>query len=71
MKKRTLAALIWFYVGWVVWNVVAYAAGWTPDLGPAVAAVVAALVAVDPMDWIWGVGRANASAALPDIASKA
>jgi hypothetical protein len=61
MIKRSLAALVWFYVAWVGWNVVAYMTGWSILLGPVVATMVSALVAGDPMHRIWTARASRAS----------
>jgi hypothetical protein len=53
MVKRVVAALLWFYIAWVGWNVVAYVTGLSIFYGPVFAAAVAAFVAGDPMHRIW------------------
>lgn len=54
MKKRILAALLWFYAGWYAWSVIAWATGLPELAGPVVGAAVAALLAGDPFGRIWG-----------------
>lgn len=53
MIKRVAAGLMWFYVVWVAWNMVAWITGWTVFAGPVVATAAAAFIAVDPMHAIW------------------
>jgi hypothetical protein len=65
MIKRMAAALLWFYIAWVGWNVVAYAAGLSIFLGPIVAATVAAFIAGDPMHRIWSARVSDAGNSKP------
>jgi hypothetical protein len=53
MKKRALAALLWFYSGWYAGAMVATFAGLSPVLGPIVGTAAAALIAGDPRRIIW------------------
>ena len=53
MKKRVAAGLLWFYVTWYAWAVIASFVGLTDLVGPVLAALVAALLAGDPMHRIW------------------
>jgi hypothetical protein len=53
MKKRVLAAFLWFYAFWYVGAVVAYVLGISPLLGPIIGAAAAALFAGDPRGIIW------------------
>lgn len=53
MKKRTLAALLWFYTGWYAGTILADIVGVSPMLGPIIGAAIASLVAVDPRRIIW------------------
>jgi hypothetical protein len=54
MKKRVVAGLLWFYVTWYAWGVLAYFTGITDLLGPVAGLAVAALIAGDPFGRIWG-----------------
>lgn len=53
MKKRIIAALIWFYTGWYGGALLADFLGLSLYLGPLVGAAVAALIAGDPRGIIW------------------
>ena len=53
MKKRIAAAVLWFYAGWFLGSLVAFAMGLTPLLAPMVATAVATIVAGDPRRLIW------------------
>lgn len=53
MSKRNLAAILWFFAGWVAAGGVFAMSGMPSSLGMAVGAVVAALVWWDPAGWIW------------------
>ena len=53
MSKRTLAAVLWFFAGWVGAGGVFAMSGMPSELGMIVGAVVAALVDWDPKGWIW------------------
>ena len=53
MTKRILAGVLWFYVTWYAWNVVAAFAGLTPLAGPLFGLLVAWLVVRDPRGAIW------------------
>lgn len=66
MKKRTLAALLWFYTGWYAGALLADFIGVGPALGPIVGAAAAGLIAVDPRRVIW-----NAQAAVAATSSEA
>jgi hypothetical protein len=52
--KRVLAAILWFYAGWVVGAFVAMLLGFNDLVGPLVGVVAAALFAGDPLYLIWG-----------------
>lgn len=58
MKKRTLAAILWFYTGWYAGAMIAAFLGLGPALGPIVGTAAAAIFAGDPRGLIW---RGNAS----------
>ena len=53
MKKRILAAFLWFYAGWYAGAIIADFVGVSPFLGPLIGAVAAALVVGDPRGIIW------------------
>lgn len=71
MKKRVLAALLWFYTGWYAGAMIGDAVGVSPLFGPILGAAAAALIAGDPRGVIWSArnrqGRASAEA-LPQAA---
>jgi hypothetical protein len=53
MKKRALAALLWFYSAWYLGAMVAHVLGLSDALGPIFGAAAAAIVAGDPRRIIW------------------
>ena len=53
MKKRALAALLWFYTGWYGGALVAHILGIPELVGPVVGAAAAVLFAGDPRGVIW------------------
>lgn len=53
MKKRIAAAILWFYAGWVIGALLAFAIGLTPALAPIIGTAAAAIVAGDPRRLIW------------------
>lgn len=53
MKKRALAAMLWFYAAWYAGAMVAHALGLSPVLGPILGTAAAAIVAGDPRRLIW------------------
>jgi hypothetical protein len=53
MLKRVLAGLLWFYVTWYAWSVLAFATGLPDQLGVVVGATLGILVAADPARRIW------------------
>lgn len=67
MKRRIAAALLWFYVGWLAWSIIAWVTALPEVGGPILGTVLAALFAGDPMGRIWGGSRARpvASGATP------
>jgi hypothetical protein len=54
MKKRALAAFLWFYAFWYVGAMIAEFAGLSPALGPILGTAAAAIIAGDPRRLIWG-----------------
>lgn len=64
MKKRFLAALLWFYTGWYAGAILADVVGVSPVLGPLIGAVTAALIVGDPRRIIW-----TAKSIAPSIAA--
>jgi hypothetical protein len=70
MKKRILAAFLWFYTGWYGGAIIADFVGISPVLGPILGAALAALIVGDPRRIIWtarSVGQ-TASEATPEPA---
>ena len=68
MKKRVLVGLIWFYVAWYAWSMVAAFAGLSELWGPVFGAAIAMFVAGDPLGRIWGgrsVGQQVVASAAP------
>jgi hypothetical protein len=56
MKRRSLAALLWFYSGWTAGAFLDFAvldSPMAPALGPLLGAVAAALFVGDPRRIIW------------------
>jgi hypothetical protein len=53
MKKRVLAAFLWFYAGWYAGALVADFLGVSAVLGPILGAAAAAIVVGDPRGLIW------------------
>ncbi len=53
MKKRILAAVLWFVAAWCVGAVIAFVAGLSPVIAPLAGTVAAAIVAGDPRAVIW------------------
>jgi hypothetical protein len=53
MKKRTLAAFLWFYAGWYAGAVIANQLGLATMLGPVIGLAAAALFVGDPRRIIW------------------
>lgn len=53
MKKRVLAAFLWFYAGWYAGAILADVLGVSPVLGPLIGAASAALIVGDPRRIIW------------------
>jgi hypothetical protein len=71
MKKRTLAAILWFYTGWYAGAMLAEFLGVSAALGPIIGAAAAGLVFADPRRIIWTAQAATAgssSEALPEPA---
>jgi hypothetical protein len=71
MKKRTLAAILWFYTGWYAGAMLAEFLGVGAALGPIIGAAAAGLVFADPRRIIWTAQAATAgssSEALPEPA---
>lgn len=53
MKKRALAAFLWFYTGWYAGAMLAALVGVSPVLGPIIGAAAAGLIVGDPRRIIW------------------
>ena len=58
MKKRSAAAVLWFFTGWMAGSMVAFVAGLSPALAPILGTAAAAIVAADPRHMIWRGRRA-------------
>jgi len=54
MKKRALAAVLWFYAIWYAGAMIAALFGLSPALGPILGTAAGAIVGVDPRHVIWG-----------------
>jgi hypothetical protein len=61
MKKRALAAVLWFYSAWYVGAMIAYMLGLSEALGPILGTAAAAIVAGDPRGFIWRQQAARAA----------
>lgn len=71
MKKRVLAAMLWFYAGWYAGAILAEFIGVSPVLGPLIGAAAAGLIVIDPLRTIWTTRTAAASSsseAMPEAA---
>jgi hypothetical protein len=64
MKKRILAAFLWFYAGWYGGAILADVLGVSPFLGPLIGAAAAFLIVGDPRRIIW-----SARSIAPSIAA--
>lgn len=53
MSKRNVAAVLWFFAGWVSAGAVFAFSGMPNSLGIGVGAVFAVLVWWDPAGWMW------------------
>ena len=53
MKKRAVAAVLWFYAFWYAGAMIAQVFGLSPVLGPILGAAAASLIAGDPRGIIW------------------
>jgi hypothetical protein len=53
MKKRAVAAVLWFYAIWYAGAMIAQMLGLSPALGPILGTAAAALIAGDPRGIIW------------------
>jgi hypothetical protein len=53
MPKRALAAILWFAVAWVGYEIVWSLTGVPRIAGPVLAFAIAAFVTVDPMALFW------------------
>ena len=71
MKKRVLAAMLWFYAGWYAGAILAEFLGVSPVLGPVIGAAAAGLILIDPRRIIWTARTAtvgSSSEAMPEAA---
>lgn len=64
MKKRALAAVLWFYTTWYAWAVLAHFIGISDLAGPVLGLVAAVLFAGDPLGRIWNPRAASATRTL-------
>ena len=74
MKKRVLAALLWFYAFWYVGAMIAELAGLSAALGPILGTAAAAIIAGDPRGLIWRqrtVERTSTPATIPGAGHQA
>ena len=62
MKKRVLAAILWFYAGWYAGALIAVVLGISPALGPIIGVAAAGLFVGDPRRIIWSRSRTGAEA---------
>jgi hypothetical protein len=53
MPKRAVAALLWFAMIWVGYEIIWSVAGVPRPIGPIVAAAVAGFVGLDPVGMFW------------------
>jgi hypothetical protein len=53
LKRRLVAAIAWFLVGWYAWSILALLFGAPEIPGPVFGAAIAALIAGDPRRIIW------------------
>ena len=66
MKKRALAALLWFYTGWYGGALVAHILGISELVGPVVGTAAAVLFAGDPRGVIWKPATATSPTVTPE-----
>ena len=74
MKKRALAAVLWFYAAWYVGAMIAYMLGLSEALGPILGTAAAAIVAGDPRGYIWrrqAIARTANPATIPSASRQA
>lgn len=65
MKKRILAAFLWFYAGWYAGAMLADVIGISPLFGPLLGAAAAALIVGDPRQIIWTRPQTSSPASPP------
>jgi hypothetical protein len=53
MSKRLVSLVLWFYAGWTLGALIAFAAGVSGLLGPILGVAAAAIFAGDPRHLIW------------------
>jgi hypothetical protein len=72
MKKRALAAVLWFYSTWYAGAMVAHMLGLSEALGPILGTAAAAIIAGDPRGIIWSrTTRTPAPTAAPAVPTPA
>jgi hypothetical protein len=67
MKKRVLAAFLWFYAGWYAGAMVAAHTALPEVLGAVAGVGIAAFVGIDPFSLFW---KDRSAASLPDGVSE-
>jgi hypothetical protein len=63
MKKRVLAGMLWLFVTWYAWNILATFVGISDIAGPILGLAAGLLFAVDPLGRIWTTQDATAASA--------
>jgi hypothetical protein len=53
MSKRLVSLVLWFYAGWTLGALIAFATGVSVLLGPILGVAAAAIFAGDPRHLIW------------------
>jgi hypothetical protein len=61
MTLRIVSAVLWFFAGWFVAGTIAMNLGLNQAVGLLVGIAWAALVAIDPMDVVWRVGKRSSA----------
>jgi len=50
---RVVVAVLWFWAGWALGNILAFCLGISPALGPLLGAALCGLIGGDPFHLIW------------------
>jgi len=61
MKKRVVAASLWFLAVWYGWSILTFVVGVPEALGPLLGLATAVLVVTDPGQRIWRSGPTTVS----------